>query len=397
MTSKLPHILLAGASGVIGTAVTEHFARLPEWRVTAVSRRRPVVSGDIQFHHAAIDLRDAAACAALVDDVPPVTHLVYSAVSEAPGLTSGWLDPERISENGVMFANLLTPLARIGILRHVTLLQGAKAYGAHVHPVAVPLRESDPRDAHPNFYWVQEDLLREAAFSRGFAFTIFRPQIILGWAPGAAMNPVAAIGAYAALCRERALPFTLPGNSAALWEVVDAGLLAEAIAWAATAAAAAGETFNVNNGDVFVLRHAWPELARRLGLIDDGTAQESFCSLFAAPKNRAAWAAIAARHGLAEHSLTALLGQSATYLDLLLAPRIADKASPVLLSTIKLRQAGFAACRDSLESLMTHIGRMVELRLLPPLFGCTPPTAYTDKDAAKLTCASSSALANSDT
>ena len=365
MTDRPFHLLVAGASGVIGTAATEHFARLPEWRVTALSRRRPAVSDDIPFHHAAIDLLDAAACATLVDDAAPVTHLVYAAVSEAPGLASGWRDPQLIGENGAMFANLLAPLARTGTLRHVSLLQGAKAYGAHVHPVAVPLREAEPRDPHASFYWLHEDMLRATAATRGFAFTIFRPQILLGWAPGGAMNPVAAIGAYAALCRECKLPFTLPGESAALWEMVDAGLLAEAMDWAATAPAAVGETFNVTNGDVFVLRHAWPELARRLGLNDDGPAPTSFGSLFAAPESQSAWAAIADCHGLAEHSLTALLGQSDTYLDLLLAPRIADKASPVLLSTVKLRQAGFAACRDSLESLVAQIERMVQLRLLP--------------------------------
>lgn len=362
------HILVAGASGVIGAAATEHFARLPEWRVTALSRRRPLLPGDVRFDHAAVDLHDLAGCTALAKRLAPVTHLVYAAASEAPGLASGWRDPERIAENGGMFANLLAPLARAGALRHVSLLQGAKAYGAHVHPVSVPLRETGPRDPHANFYWLHEDLLRETAASHSFAFTVFRPQVLMGWAPGAAMNPVAALGAYAALCRELALPFALPGASVALWEMVGADLLAEAIAWAASTFVAAGETFNVTNGDVFVLRHAWPELARRLDLDDEGDAPTSFSSLFAKPESEAAWATIAERHGLVEHSLPALLGQSATYLDLLLAPRIADKVIPVLLSTIKLRQAGFVACRDSLESLIAQLGRMVELRLLPPLF-----------------------------
>lgn len=362
------HLLVAGASGVIGSAAVEHFAKLPDWRVTALSRRRPVVGSTAAFTHAAVDLSDATACDAFVQASPPVTHLVYAAVSESPDLASGWRDPQRIAENGALFANLLTPLARAGTLRHVNLLQGAKAYGAHMHAVTVPLREDAPRDPHENFYWLHEDLLRQIAASRHFAFTIFRPQVLLGWAPGAAMNQVAAIGAYAALCRERSLPFALPGDSAALWEMADAGLLAEAMAWAAGSPAAAGETFNLTNGDIFVLRHAWPELAQRLGLVAEGCSPADFRSLFAEPASQAAWSAIAGRHRLAEPSLPALLGQSGIYLDLLLAPRIADKASPVLLSTIKLRQAGFAACRDSLESLVAQLKRMIELRLLPPLF-----------------------------
>jgi nucleoside-diphosphate-sugar epimerase len=360
-------VLIVGASGVIGTAAVEHFAGLADWEVIALSRRYPAV-GNVPFKHVVVDLQDRDACAVLVESLPPITHLVYAAVSEAPGLAAGWRDEALMAENGAMLANVLAPLAQAGSLRHVSLLQGAKAYGAHVHPVSVPLREDAPRDPHPNFYWLHEDRLRETAARHGFGFTIFRPQVLLGWAPGAAMNPVAAIGAYAALCRELALPFALPGESAGLWEMADAGLLAEAMAWAATAPAAVSETFNLTNGDVFVLRHAWPDLARRLDLAADGPAPADFGSVFAAPQSQAAWAAIAERHGLAEPSLAALLGQSATYLDLLLAPRIADKASPVLLSTIKLRQAGFAACRDSLQSLVGQLRKMAELRLLPRLF-----------------------------
>jgi nucleoside-diphosphate-sugar epimerase len=368
MAEARRRILVVGASGVIGTAAIEYFARLPEWEVIALSRRLPVVSEGLGFDHVAVDLRDANACKRLVENLLPVSHLLYAAVSEAPGLAAGWRDEALMDENGAMFAHVLVPLASAGSLQHVTLLQGAKAYGAHVHPVTVPLREDTPRDPHANFYWLHEDLLRETAARNGFAFTIFRPQVVLGWAPGAAMNPVAAIGAYAALCRELRLPFALPGESAALWEMADACLLAEAIAWAMTDAAAIGATFNLTNGDVFVLRHAWSELACRLGLDCEGPAPADFRSLFAAPGSRSAWSAIAARHGLTESSLPALLGQSAAYLDLLLAPRIADKVSPVLLSTIKLRQAGFAACRDSLDSLVGQLRKMAQLRLLPPLF-----------------------------
>ena len=363
------HVVIAGGSGVIGSAAVEHFAALPGWKVTALCRRRPVVAPGTAFAHLSVDLEDSAACSAAMAGLPPVTHLIYAAVAEVPGLAAGWRDPATIARNGALFANLLCPLAHAGTLRHVSLLQGAKAYGAHVHPVQVPLREDLRRDDHPNFYWLHEDLLRQTAAANGFAFTIWRPQILLGWAPGAAMNPVAAIGALAALCHERGDPFALPGESEALWEMVDSSLLAEAMAWATDAPAAAGEIFNITNGDVFVLRHAWPDLASSMGLRPQDGAIASFSALLETPDAVAAWQRIANKHGLREAALPALLGQSAQYLDLLLAPRIAAKASPVLLSTIKLRQAGFAPCRDSRAALIHHLGRMVALRLLPPLFG----------------------------
>ena len=97
-----------------------------------------------------------------------------------------------------------------------------------------------------------------------------------------------------------------------------------------------------------------------------GAPPPDFASFFAEEVNQHAWAALAARHDLIEPSLPAFLGQSHHYLDLLSSPRVAERP-PVLLSTIKLRQAGFGACRDSFDALIVQLRRMVELRLLPPL------------------------------
>lgn len=357
-------MLIAGASGVIGASAVNAFASAG-WMVTALSRRRPFVPDDCAFEHVAADLTDAAACAAMVEELPPVSHLVYAAVAEAPGLASGWRDEALIEQNGAMLRNLLGPLAARGDLRHVSILQGGKAYGAHVHPVTVPLRESQPRDNHPNFYWLHEDFTREQAALHGFAFTVWRPQILFGHAPGAAMNPVAAIGAYAAICRERGLPFALPGSAESLWQVVDADLFAQALVWSATSRSAANGIFNFTNGDMFVLRHAWSELASALQLDCNGPAPDGFASFFAQPESIEAWRVIAARDGLAIGDLDVLLGQSHHYLDILTSARIADKQVPMVVSTIKLRQAGFGGCIDSLVSLRRQFSAMVELQLLP--------------------------------
>src|SRR5262249_46839722 len=75
-------------------------------------------------------------------------------------------------------------------LRHVTLLQGTKAYGSHLHPICIPARERTPRDPHDNFYWLQEDFLTEQAAEHDFAWTILRPQSVFGGACGVAMNIV---------------------------------------------------------------------------------------------------------------------------------------------------------------------------------------------------------------
>ncbi len=361
------HVLVAGASGVIGAGAIERFCALAGWRVTGLSRRMPVVSAGCDFQHMAVDLDDRAACDAAVARLPPVTHLVYAAVAEAPGLVGGWFDAALIARNGEMFANLLDPLTEAGGLRHVSLLQGTKAYGGHHHAVALPCREDFVRDEHPNFYWLHEDHVRLRAAEAGFSFTIFRPQVLLGGAAGVAMNPVAALGAYAALTAELGLPFAFPGKGEAMWEMVDTGLLAEALVWAAEAPAAADQIFNITNGDVLVLAHDWPQLAAAFGLESGGDAPASLAGFFAEPRTQRAWSRLAARHGLRVPTLAGLLGESHHYMDLLLGPRIAARPLPMLLSTIKLRQAGFGECRDSLTSLMHWMHRMVALKLLPPI------------------------------
>jgi hypothetical protein len=180
------------------------------------------------------------------------------------------------------------------------------------------------------------------------------------------MNPVAAIGAYAALCRELDRPFAFPGQPAAMWEMVDTGLLAEALEWAANSPAAANQVFNITNGDVLVPAHAWPHIADRLGLSTGGEPPESLAAFFAEEEVQAAWSHLSVRHALRMGSLPELLGESHHYVDLLLGARIASKSVPVLLSTIKIRHAGFAACRDSRESLLYWLDRMIENKLLPP-------------------------------
>lgn len=360
-------LLVVGASGVVGTAAVERFAR-GGWDVVALSRRRPVMPASVGFRHVAVDLADGAACASAVAAMGDVTHLVYAAVAEAPGLRDGWSDPEMIERNRQMFANIAEPLAWGGALAWIGLLQGTKAYGAHLHPIKLPAREDQPRDPHANFYWEQEDCMRALATRHGFGWTVFRPQVVFGGAPGAVMNPVAAIGAYAAICRERGLPFAYPAEHALMWEITDAALLADAQYWAAGTRAAWGQIYNITNGDVFVLRDAWPHIAAALGFAPSDPRPLSLSAFLAEPESIAAWDRLVERHDLRRFSLSELVGESQHYVDILLDSRtIAAGGLPVIVSALKIRQAGFIACCDSRDSLLFWLRRMGETRVLPPL------------------------------
>jgi nucleoside-diphosphate-sugar epimerase len=354
-------VLVAGATGLVGEAAVAAFAAAG-WQVLAVSRRTPdpMPAG---VRHIAVDLTDAGACQTAFSGLKAVTHVVYAALYEKPGLLAGWREVDQMETNLAMLRNLMEPLTRAAALRHVTLLQGTKAYGAHIHAVPIPARERAPRDDHANFYWLQEDYLWAKLLDHGFTQTIFRPQIIVGAAWGAAMNPLLAIGAWAALRREQGLPLAYPGGAPQVMELVDPRLLGEAFLWAAEAPAAANETFNITNGDVFAWPEVWPALADALGM-DAGPAEPTRIAPRLAD-SAADWATIVAKHGLRPIPLPALLGESHHYADALLRPGVDAVALPILVSTVKLRQAGFAACYDSEDTLRHWLQVMVERKLLP--------------------------------
>src|SRR3954452_15459513 len=153
-------VLIAGASGLVGYAAMRYFGANPDCDVIALSRRAPDDAHGARF--LPLDLTDAAACEQLAASLPGVTHLVYAALYERPGLIAGWREREQIEINELMFRNLLDPLERHAKnLRHVRLLQGTKAYGVHVRPLSVPARENrSEMHEQPNFYSSQENHLR---------------------------------------------------------------------------------------------------------------------------------------------------------------------------------------------------------------------------------------------
>lgn len=356
-------VVIAGATGVVGHAALEHFAERGDWEVVALSRRSPELPAGFRGRHVCVDLTDSAGCADAVAALPEASHLVYAALYEKPGLVRGWREQDQMQTNLGMLRNLLDPMAARGTLQHLSLLQGTKAYGVHLHPVAVPARESAPRDPHENFYWLQEDHLRASAARHGFGFTIFRPQLVFGDALGVAMNLVPVIGAYAAICRERGLPFGYPGGPSNVMEATDARLLARALAWAADAPSARGETFNVTNGDVFVWRNVWPALADALDMPIAPDSPRSIAEFM--PAQAGVWRDIAQRHGLRTPELADLLGESHHYADFCFGYRAREAPPPVIVSTIKLRQAGFGDCIDTEQMFRDWMARLRARRVIP--------------------------------
>lgn len=354
-------LLVAGATGIVGHAATEHFAELPEWRVVTLSRRAPPARAGVR--HVTADLTDPDSCRAALAAVPDVTHVLYAALFEKPRLLAGWVDEAQIETNKAMLRNLLDAVeAHCPGLRHVSLLQGTKAYGSHVGRVPVPAKERWPRVEHPIFYWPQEDLLRQRQRRAAWTFTILRPQIILGHAIGSPMNIVAAIGAYASLQREKGEALYFPGGGRYVNACSDSRLIARAVQFAGSHPAAKNETFNVVNGDVLTWQDVWAPVARHLGLEPGEARPLSLAD--AMPAQEDAWARVVRRHGLQPLTLAQLVGSSWQFADRNFAHRQADPDDRVV-SPVKLRQAGFHDCVDTEDAILHWLTRMRAARLIP--------------------------------
>jgi len=355
-------VVIAGASGVVGAAAVRQFAAAG-WQVVAISRRPPDDLAGAE--HRSVDLADAEACRAALDGIGP-SHLVFTALKERPGLVSGWTDRALMAENLAMFEHCLDPLLASGTVEHVSLLQGTKAYGAHVGITPpLPCKEDAPRVEHENFYFLQEDALRARAARHRFGFTVWRPQVVFGDSLGSPMNPIPVLGVWGALLRERGLPLAYPGGQRHVGEAVDADLLGRALVWAADAPTARDEIFNVTNGDVYTWPDVWPAIAEALGMESGEPAPVRLSE--AIPAGAGEWAAIVAQHGLrAPGDVRAFVGDSPVYADILMRPFGPAPALPTLVSTVKLRQAGFAECVDTAEMFGRMLRRLQDRGLLPP-------------------------------
>lgn len=359
-------VLVLGATGVVGNAALHRF--LDEgWDVIAASRRTPYVTSGKAFTHVPLDLTDADACRAAAPKLSSVTHVVYAALYEKPGLIAGWNDPEQMATNEAMLRNLMGSLELAGApLQHVSVLQGTKAYGVHVTTMRIPAKERQARVAHPNFYWLQEDFIVAEAARRGFAVTIWRPQFVFGGPVGAAMNLIPVLGAYATIRRHEGQPFSFPGGASYVAEATDARLIASAALWATSSPNAWNETFNITNGDCFEWRNVWDTLATDLGVVAGPDEPLQLVPWFES-KTRV-WDAITEQYGLEPVPLMEYLGESRFYGDFAFAYGSDGRNNaPAFVSTVKLRNAGFTEVYDTEDAFRFWFDDLRARRLLPPL------------------------------
>jgi nucleoside-diphosphate-sugar epimerase len=185
-------------------------------------------------------------------------------------------------------------------LRNVHLLQGTKYYGCHLGPFKVPAQESDPRVPGADFYYSEEDCVRERQHGREWTWTATRPHSVCGYARGNPLNLAVVLGIYGSLQKAVGGTFSFPASQAAFerrFNVADSELLARASIWCSTTPGCGNEAFNINNGDVFRWCDLWPQLADFFGLKAAGPQAQRLPEFLGA--HAPTWRSVAAKHGLA--------------------------------------------------------------------------------------------------
>lgn len=249
--------LVVGANGIIGMNLIAHLAKIPDWNVIGVSRRGGVDAGNVRY--VSVNLLDETAVRESLGNYKEITHIFYAAYQDRPT----WA--ELVAPNLTMLVNVVNTVESVAPkLRHISLLQGYKVYGAHLGPFKTPARETDAHHMPPEFNIDQQQFLEDRQRSSGWTWSAFRPSVVCGFALGIPMNLAMVIGVYASISKELGLPLRFPGKPGAyhsLLEMTDAELLAKAIVWAATNERCANQAFNITNGDLFRWNEMWPKIA----------------------------------------------------------------------------------------------------------------------------------------
>ena len=352
MTKKVG--LVVGSSGISGLNVANLLAQQKDWTVCGLARKPVELDG---VHSIAADLLDKSALASAIKNLG-VTHVFYAT----------WLRQENETQNcevnGRMLTNLLDALED-SPLEHVCLVTGGKHYFGSFedsgnYEVISPYREEQPRKPGLNFYYVQEDILFERA-KNNFKWSVHRPQTIIGYALGNAMNMGVTLAVYATICKETNRPFVFPGSPCqhnGVSDITDARMLAKQLLWAVTTPRARNQAFNIDNGDVFRWNWMWQQIANffeiEVALYSGHATPLEEQMRDAAP----IWDSIVAKHGLPPRNVHELAPWWHTDSDL-------GRPFETFTDMSKSREFGFLEYRKSTTSFSDLFAQLRAEKVIP--------------------------------
>ena len=342
-------VLIIGASGIIGRAHIRNLAGRDDVRVLAASR---TPERDLPANAAAysVDLTSGAFDPAPLKDV---THVLYCAYVNAHGF-----EADRIP-NVALMNGALDLCEACPNLKHITLMQGNKAYGSHLGPFKTPAKETDPRIPGGHFYDDQLDALTARADRHDWAWSVLRPHVVIGPALKSPMNLMAVLGASGTIQKARGEDFAFPGPTQAftpIYQATDSDLLSRAIDWCGEAASARNEIFNITNGDYFRWTNVWGQLADWFEL---SPAPPQGVKLTETMSDAGPlWSELAQKHHLIERDLAAMVSWN-------FADYVFGTTWDVMSDAVKIRKCGFWDYVDTENMLLNRLDQIRQLRLIP--------------------------------
>ncbi|KAB8349430.1 hypothetical protein FH972_023457 [Carpinus fangiana] len=320
----MAHALIFGASGVSGWAVTNAALDYPSKdafaQVTALTNR-PLSIEEASLPNdprlnlvSGIDLTGtpqsvAEGLRSKVKNVDSISHVFFMAYIEKPDY-----DSLRIVNTDI-FQTALTAIEQVApSLKAVILQTGGKGYGLEWPdkiPIKTPLHESYPRIPKPYydniFYYTQHDAVLAATNGKSWTFSEIRPDVIVGFTPGANfMNVAQGIGFYLTLWREvygKDTKVPWPGNSKS-WVNTHTDtfqdILGKQEIWFALNQdkTSNGASFNAANGDITTWEKKWPALCAYFGLVGEGPGPEPVDYAAFAAEHKDVWHKLEEKHGL---------------------------------------------------------------------------------------------------
>ncbi|KAJ6007829.1 hypothetical protein N7540_011805 [Penicillium herquei] len=372
--------IVAGANGISGSHLMRVLCESPKrWtKIYALCRRPPPGDWPAQVEHVSIDLlQDPEVVGAQMKErgVKAEYAFFFAYIQAKPeGEGSIWsAADELVRINTLLLNNFLEGLALTKALPKRILLQlGAKYYGVHLGPAAVPQEETDPRVLlEPNFYYTQEDCLRAAA--------------------DAAMNICLPIAIYATIQKHLGKSLDYPSDLAA-WEanqtMSSAHLKSYLTEWVVLTNGTEKEQFNAGDDCPFTWGKFWPKLAALYSLEWTGPNNDSEYIETQTPYNppprgfgppgtvrtrftltewakqqyvQDAWAEIAEKNGLVNKDLgdvERIFG----FLDAAIS-----WPYPIHFSATKAKKLGFFGFVDSTESIFKVFEEFADMKMLPKL------------------------------
>ena len=372
---------ITGGNGITGNAILDYLVTkttAEEWSKIIVTSNSPLASTieDSRIVFIALDFTQDSQ--KLIEQMKTVcaqtTHTYFSSYVHRDDFRELNYANERLFENFLLAITSVAPN-----LQNVTLQTGGKYYNVHIQPASNPLREDHHRAVpkSENFYYAQEDFLKDYQKNKNWTWNVIRPQAIIGstYKPNG-MNSALSFALYFLICKKSGTKAPMPTNPS-YWEGYDdmayAPLIADLTIFDSTKPKCANEAFNCTNGDSVCWKYFWPQLATYFGIDPadassqlsvtepgDGDVQQPFSLASWAKDKRPVWDKLCEEAGSATSKKTFDCG-TWQFQDW-----VFGRTWSALLSVSKARKYGWTGYIDSFDSFIATFDELVRQGIIPP-------------------------------